>query len=304
MDTDFEVIIIGGSYAGLSAAMALGRASRKTLIIDSGLPCNRHTPHSHNFLTRDGEKPEVLRSIAIDEVVQYPTITMLNGIVVNVLKTTNGFEAITNDGQHFNGKKLLFGTGIYDIMPQVDGFEDCWGISVVHCPYCHGYEFKGEKTAILGNGEAAYHYAMLLRQWTKDLVIFSNGALEMTTGQAAAIRQQNIPAIEDEICCIRHNKGYMDKIVLKDGTKHSINVLYHRPLFVQHSSIPQALGCKLDENGYVEVDLLQKTSVAGVYAAGDCASPMRSVANAVATGSKAGAAINMELCNVEFQLIN
>lgn len=301
MNTEFEVIIIGGSYAGLSAAMALGRASRKTLVIDSGLPCNRHTPHSHNFLTRDGEEPEVLRNIATDQVSQYPTVTLLNDKVINAHKTNDSFEGITNNGLRFTGKKILFGTGIHDIMPKVNGFEDCWGISAVHCPYCHGYEFKGEKTGILGNGEVAYHYAVLLKQWTKDLTIFSNGQLKMTPHQATSLLQQNIMVIEDEICCIRHNKGYIDEIVLKDGAKHPIHVLYHRPDFIQHSSIPQMLGCTIDDNGYIQTDVLQKTVVEGVYAAGDCTSPMRSVANAVAAGSKAGAAINMELCLAEFE---
>jgi thioredoxin reductase len=301
MDTDFEVIIIGGSYAGLSAAMALGRASRKTLVIDSGLPCNRHTPHSHNFLTRDGEKPEVLRSIAIEQVIQYPTVDLLNDKVADAIKTHEGFEVITDSGRRFTGKKMLFATGIYDVMPKVDGFEDCWGISAVHCPYCHGYEFKAQKTGILGNGEAVYHYAMLLKQWTDDLVIFSNGTFQVTPQQASAISQQNIPVIEDEICCVRHNKGYMTEIVLKDGPEHTINVLYHRPDFIQHSNLPETLGCLFDD-GYIQTDFLQKTSIEGVYAAGDCATPMRSVANAVATGSKAGAAINMDLCAAEFEL--
>lgn len=302
MDTDFEVIIIGGSYAGLSAAMALGRASRKTLVIDSGLPCNRHTPHSHNFLTRDGEKPEVLRSIAKDQVAQYPTVTLINDKVINALKTTEGFEVINSSGLHFTGKKILFSTGIYDTMPKIDGFEDCWGISSVHCPYCHGYEFKGKKTGILGNGEAAYHYAVLLGQWTDDLVIFSNGAFEVTPQQASAISQRNITVIDDEICCVRHNKGYIDEVVLKDGATHQIHVLYHRPDFIQHSDLPQTLGCTIDDNGYIQTDFLQKTSVEGIYAAGDCSAPMRSVANAVAAGSKAGAAINIELCAAEFEL--
>lgn len=303
MEPNHEVIIIGGSYAGLSAAMALGRASRKTLVIDSGLPCNRHTPHSHNFLTQDGEKPEILHSIAKDQVAKYPTITFLNDKAINALKTEKGFEVTTNHGYRFIGKKLLFATGIHDIMPKIDGFEDCWGISAVHCPYCHGYEFKAEKTGILGNGEAAYHYAMLLRQWSNDLTIFSNGTFDASPEQASNLARHNITVIESEICCIRHSIGYMEEITLKDGSRHGLRVLYHRPAFTQHSGLTEILGCAIDEHGYITTDFLQKTTVEGVYAAGDNCSPMRSVANAVAAGSKAGAAINSELSAAEFESI-
>src|SRR5690606_19368783 len=146
-------IIIGGSYAGLSAAMALGRSLRKVLIIDAGKPCNRQTPHSHNFITQDGKTPAEISSIARAQVAQYETVTFLSGFAVEGKKTNSGFEIKTEKGEIFESKKLILATGVKDIMSEIPGFAECWGISVIHCPYCHGYEVRNEKTGILANGD-------------------------------------------------------------------------------------------------------------------------------------------------------
>src|SRR5690606_1025740 len=137
-----EVIILGGSYAGLSAAMALGRSLiRNVLIIDNGLPCNRQTPQSHNFLTQDGQSPSVIREFAKAQVLAYPTVQWLDDTAVKGEKVQDGFLINTASGQSVMTKKLIVATGIKDMLPDIKGFADCWGISVVHCPYCHGYEF-------------------------------------------------------------------------------------------------------------------------------------------------------------------
>lgn len=164
----FEVIIIGGSYSGLSAAMSLGRSLRQVLVIDSGLPCNRQTPHSHNFITQDGEKPAVISAKAKLQVDIYKTVQFYNGLAVKALKTESGFEIETESGVVFTSRKVLFATGVKDLLPEIEGFAACWGISVLHCPYCHGYEVKNEKTAIIANGEMGFEYAKLISNWTKD----------------------------------------------------------------------------------------------------------------------------------------
>ncbi len=145
---NFDVIIIGGSYSGLSAALALGRSLRHVLIIDSGKPCNEQTPHSHNFLTHDGETPRSIASKAKEEVSKYETVHFHSGLAVRGEKTDSGFEITTEAGESFTAKKLIFATGVRDIMPEIDGISECWGISVIHCPYCHGYEVRGEKTGL------------------------------------------------------------------------------------------------------------------------------------------------------------
>jgi thioredoxin reductase len=300
MNKDYEVIIIGGSYAGLAAAMALGRALRNVLIIDSGRPCNKQTPHSHNFLTRDGETPHEISAKAKEQVLKYPTITFLNAKATQGIKTDVGFEIGTDTNETFTGKKLLFAAGVKDIMLNIKGFAECWGISVIHCPYCHGYEVKGIKTAIVANGDAAYHYCVLLSQWTSQLTVFTNGKSTLTQEQLEKITAHNIEVIETEIDFFNQTAGKLESIVLRDGSVHNYTVIYSRAPFIQHSSIAQDLGCAIDENGLIVIDNTQKTDVPGLFAAGDCSTMMRSVAIAVAAGMKSGAMINHELSAESF----
>jgi thioredoxin reductase len=297
---NFDVIIIGGSYAGLSAAMSLGRALRKVLIIDSGKPCNRQTPHSHNFLTRDGQTPAQLSALAKEQVMNYKTITFYEGLAIKAAKTANGFEIHTLSGDHFSAGKLVFASGVRDIMPPIDGFAECWGITAIHCPYCHGYEVKHERTGILANGDGAFEYAKLISNWTKDLTIFTNGPSTLTEEQTAKIRSHHINIVEKEIGSFEHDKGYLRRVLFKDGSDFPLKAVYSKPQYEQHSDIPAALGCELTETGLLKVDAMQRTTVPGVYACGDNASAMRSVANAVAAGSFAGAALNKEMVEEAF----
>lgn len=296
----FDVIIIGGSYAGLSSAMALGRALRNVLIIDSGLPCDRQTPHSHNFITQDGEKPGIIAEKAKAQVLKYDTVKFLNDLATNGKKTENGFEITTKSGEIFETKKLVFATGVKDIMPEIKGFSKCWGISVIHCPYCHGYEVKNEKTGILANGNVAYHYAQLIRNLTKDLTIFTNGKAEFTQEQQNKLTRHNIPIIEKEIACIKHENGNVREIVFRDNSTFRLKAIYSRPDFEQHCKIPETLGCELTEQGLLKVDMFQKTTVKDIFACGDSASPMRSVAYAVATGNIVGSMLNNGMTEEEF----
>ncbi|UII20316.1 NAD(P)/FAD-dependent oxidoreductase [Fulvivirga ligni] len=297
---DYDVIIIGGSYAGLSAAMALGRSLRKILIIDGGLPCNRQTPHSHNFITQDGEKPHVIASKAREQVLQYKTVNLVNGLAVEAVKLNSGFRITTDSVDTYTAKKLIFATGIKDIMPEIDGFPHCWGISVIHCPYCHGYEVKSEVTGILANGDAAMHYAMLIRNLTDKLTIYTNGKATFDEAQRLQLDNHNIKVVEREIKAFDHNKGQLKSIIFKDETSAQLTALYAKVDFVQHTDLLEKLGCQLTEQGFIETNNFQQTSVADVYACGDNTSPMRSVANSVAAGNFAGAMVNMELCKAEF----
>src|SRR5690606_19696546 len=162
----FDVIIIGGSYAGLSAALALGRSLRHVLIIDSGAPCNRQTPHSHNFLTHDGEPPARIATQARDEVLRYDTVRFVQDTATEAVSQEHGFAVTTASGDRYTAQKLLFATGVRDLMPDIPGFADCWGISILHCPYCHGYEVRGRTTGVLANGDTGYELAMFINNWT------------------------------------------------------------------------------------------------------------------------------------------
>jgi thioredoxin reductase len=296
----YEIIIVGGSYSGLAAAMALGRALRKVLIIDSGNPCNKQTPHSHNFLTNDGKTPKEIAALARQQVQAYDTVTFLNAFVDSGSKTETGFAIQVETGETFTSKKLVFATGIKDTMPVIPGFTECWGISVLHCPYCHGYEVRHQKTGIFANGDDAFELAILISNWTNELTVYSNGKSTLTEDQANKLRKNNISIIETEIARLDHNKGYIENILFKDGSAAMVKAIYARLPFEQHSTIPQSLGCELTPDGYIKTDMAQRTTVPGIYACGDNTTKMRTVANAVAMGTTAGMMLNKEMTEQEF----
>lgn len=296
----YDVIIVGGSYAGLAAGMALGRALRKVLIIDSGNPCNQQTPHSHNFLTNDGKTPKEIAGIAKKQVQQYDTVSFLNALVTTGHKTKSGFEIKTDSGERFSAKKLVFATGIKDIMPGIPGFAACWGISVLHCPYCHGYEVRHQKTGILANGDAAFELATLLSNWTTDLTVYSNGKSNLSEQQTKKLEEHKINIVETEIELLEHKNGHAERIIFKDGTNATLKAIYAKLPFVQHSLVPQSLGCELSAEGYIKTDPALRTTVPGIFACGDNTTRMRTVANAVAMGTATGMMVNKELIEETF----
>jgi len=296
----YDVIIIGGSYSGLSAAMSLGRSLRHVLVIDSGLPCNRQTPHSHNFITHDGEKPAVISAKAKIQVDFYDTVHFYNGLAIGAITTESGFEIKTESGKIFTSKKVLFATGVRDLLPEISGFAECWGISVLHCPYCHGYEVKKEKTAIIANGEMAFEYAKMISNWTKDLRLITNGKSNLTSEQIQILKKHKIEIIEEEIESLEHENGNIKQIIFKNKSKTEVKAIYFKAPFEQHCPLPEALDCELTEQGLLKVDAFQKTTIPGVFASGDCHIQARSVAMAVSSGSFAGAMINKEIIDEEF----
>jgi thioredoxin reductase len=296
----FDVIIIGGSYAGLSAAMTLGRSLRQVLIIDANMPCNKQTPYSHNFITHDGERPAEIALKAKAEVSTYLTVSTIDDRATSANKLPNGYEVQVNSGKKFKGRKIIFATGIKDALPSISGFSECWGITVIHCPYCHGYEFRGKFTGIMANGDTAVHLASLVSNLTKNITLLTNGQATFTEMQKKKISNHNIKILESEVLEIDHKNGFIKNVIFKDGSKLLLDALYAAVPFMQHSTLPVDLGCGLSKNGYIEVDALHRTNIAGVYACGDNTASMRSVANAVASGNFTGAAVNKELCDEEF----
>lgn len=294
---NFDVIIIGGSYSGLSAGMSLGRSLRKVLIIDNGKPCNTQTPHSHNFVTHDGKTPAEIAKLAKEDVEKYDTVQFYNGTVV---KTAEGFEVETSSHEKFYAKKLILASGVKDIMPDIPGFAECWGISVIHCPYCHGYEVKNEITGILSNGDMAYEFSKLIFNLTKNLTLFTNGKAVLSDEQLEKLKNNNIILNEDEIKEVKHENGFIQKIIFKNGKEVPLQALYTKIPFEQNINVSDDLGCELTEQGFIKVDMMQKTTVSGIFACGDNVTMMRSVANAVAQGNFAGAVVNKELSDEEF----
>ena len=292
---NFDVIIIGGSYSGLAAGLALGRALKKVLIIDGGMPCNRPTPYSHNFITHDGDTPAEIAAIANLQVRIYDTVKFYDGLAISARKTEMGFEIHVASGEYFAAKKLIFATGIKDAMADIAGFEACWGISILHCPYCHGYEVRHKKTGILGNGETAYDLTRLISNWTNDLTLFTNGAATLAREQVEQLAKHNITTVEKDVERLEQTKGYIDHIVFRDGTQSAITALYTSVPFEQHCKIPESLGCGLTDEGYIKMDALHETTVSGVYACGDNVTRMRTVANAVAMGTTTGITVSKKM---------
>ncbi|GAB2829911.1 NAD(P)/FAD-dependent oxidoreductase [Ferruginibacter profundus] len=297
---NFDVIIIGGSYAGLAAAMTLGRALRQVLIIDSGAPCNASTPHSHNFLTQDGNSPAAIAALAKQQVEKYNTVQFYKAIATRAIKNEKGFEIHLASGEVFYAGKLIFATGIRDILPGIEGFAACWGISVLHCPYCHGYEVRDQKTGIIGNREYGYELAVLISNWTNDLTLYTNGASAISMEQKSKLEKHHIAIVEKEIDRLEHTNGYVQHIIFKDGTKTSVKAIYAPQPFKQHSLVAELPGCQLTDEGYIKTDALQETTVKGVFACGDNATRMRTLANAVAMGTTAGIAVNKKIIFEEF----
>ncbi len=299
-NTNFDVIIVGGSYAGLSAALALGRSLRNILIIDNGKPCNIQTPHSHNFLTQDGKTPKEISTRARRDIEQYETVKFYNGTAKVGVKTEDGFQIITSENERFTARKLIFATGIKDEMPNIKGFAECWGISVIHCPYCHGYEYRHRNTAIIANGPKAFHLAAMVNNLSDKVTLLTNGKAEFTVDELEKLAKRNVKIIEKTIHEIEHENGQLQNLIFEGGTKMPFDVAYGAVPFTQHSDIPVALGCELDDFGYLKIEAFQKTRVPNILVCGDNSNMMRSVANAVSSGNIAGALANGELVSEQF----
>ncbi|SOD14086.1 NAD(P)/FAD-dependent oxidoreductase [Pedobacter xixiisoli] len=288
-EPQFDTIIIGGSYAGLSAALSLGRLSKQVMIIDAGNPCNQTAPKSYNFLTQNGNIPKKILEVARQQVLAYTGVNFRNDQVIKLQGTDGDFEVFTKAGHSFSAKKVLFATGVRDILPRISGYSNCWGISIVHCPYCHGYEFSGKTAAIYAVGESARQLVNLLSPMHPNLTLIGrNGDQDFEFGD-------KVKMINQEISSIHHLNGQLSAVTFDNGNRLDIEVLYTDPNFEQHSDLPEAIGLKMTDKNLIYIGSNQQTSIAGIYACGDCTSLMRSIASAVASGNLAGAIINKAL---------
>ncbi|OON66467.1 NAD(P)/FAD-dependent oxidoreductase [Hymenobacter sp. CRA2] len=299
-DFPYDVLIIGGSAAGLSAATTLGRARRRVLVLDAGQPCNRPAPHSHGFLTRDGMPPAQLTAVAREQLGTYPTVVLQAGIAVRAEAHASGYRVTTAEGATYAARKLLLATGLHDELPLIPGFAECWGRSVLHCPYCHGYEVHSQPLGVLGNGDAGFEFARLIHQWSPDVRLFTNGPTTLTAEQTALLTVHGIEVIEARITAIAHEAGQLHHVELAAGSRVPLRALFARVPFRQSSDLGARLGCELTETGLLRCDEFGRTTVPGVYAAGDNSSPLRQLMAAAASGMKAGAFINHDLIAADF----
>jgi len=297
------VIVVGGSYAGLFAAMAHRRSLMKVLIIDSGKRCNKPTLHFHNLITHDGSAPGDVAASAKEQVLKYRTVEFLDGKVVSALKKNEIFEAGTEAKEVFAGRQLLFAAGLKDKMLPIPGFAECWGNSVHHCPFCHGYEVHGKALGIiLTNGKEA-PFVLMIYNLSKNLKIFTNGPSTIPQEWKEKFEKKRIPILESEIQEIEHyEKGQMKSVILKDGSKHILEGLFARTSVEQHFNVTKEIGSTINEMGFIQVDDFQKTNIPGVYATGDCATMYRALPVAIAAGTKAAAMLVKELVEENFYM--
>ncbi len=297
---DYDVVVIGGSYSGMSAAMALGRSRRNVLVIDGGDPCNKSTPHSHNFLTQDGVAPSEISKIAKNQILQYPTIRWDHGNVYDVMGEIGSFEVSIDGGKTVAGRRVILAAGLRDVLPEIPGFKACWGKTIIHCPYCHGYEFSDQKTGILTPANQAFEMLKLISNWTNNLKLFLLGDDSLEDEELDTILDKGVEIVNQPIQEVIHDRGVLNHLIMQDDSIEKMDVLYARLATEQRASFVRTIGCATIESGHLEVDMFGKTTVEGIYAVGDCAHPMRSVATAVYTGNIAGAMINKELIEEDF----
>ena len=298
----YEAAIIGGSSAGLAAALTLGRFGRRVIVFDSGAPRNKPAAHAHNFFTRDGEPPAELLRIAREQLKPYPSIVLQPLSITGAEKTPDGFQLTGSGGERFATKKLIITTGVKDLLPAIGGMAELWGQSVFHCPYCHGWEVKGEPVAIIANGDNAWHFAQIVSALNKDIAFLTNGPSTLSEEQTGKLRRKGFSIIETPLSAIQKENGGI-RIVFADGESIHRTAAYYRGDNLQyHNELARQLGCELSDAGSVVVNGMFETSVPGVFAAGDVSHDrLHQVSMAAAGGHTAAAACNGQLCAEDFE---
>lgn len=289
-----EVAVIGGSNAGLSAALTLGRARRSVAVIDDSRPRNEPASYAHNIYTRDGTPPDKLRRIGRKQLEPYGT-HFLNTRVTKAGGSKGAFQLTLTNGESLIAARLLLATGLSDDLPDVPGLRELWGKSIYTCPYCHGWEVRDTPLAVLGDGDEGYGYARLIRNWSCDLVLITGENTTLTAEQLDDIQAWGIGIIEANVTKYKSVNGELSALHLSDGQHLARQTVFMRPPMSLRGDLHRQLGCTLSNNSlYIAVDEMGKTSVPGVYAAGDIVSPMHAVIVAAASGTKAAAMMNHE----------
>lgn len=293
-DNLLDVAIIGGGAAGLTAAQVLGRARRNVAVIDSRDPRNRPAAHMHGFLSRDGMPPADLVATGRKEALDYG-VDLIDGHATEITShgTDPGFTLELTTGRQLEARAVLISTGLRDELPGIPGLRDRWGVDVLHCPFCHGYEVRDEPLGVLGGNvrELSIHQALLLPQWSRDVVFFADG-IDLTDGERARIRARGVDIVEDPVRGIVVDDDRLRAVELGDGQLVPLTALFVGPRFVANDSLLRGFGCDIGPSGFVTVDSTGRTSVPGIWAAGNVADPRAQVITAAGAGSAAAIAIN------------
>jgi thioredoxin reductase len=291
----YDVVVIGGGAAGLSAALVLSRARRKVLVVDAGQPRNAPAAHMHGYLSRDGLAPAELLATGRAEVEGYGGVSLAGTVTDVVPDGRTGFWVLLGDRQRISTRRLLVTTGLRDELPDVPGLAERWARDVLHCPYCHGHEVRDRRLGVIGGTPGSVRYAQIVRQWTHDLVYFTAPGT-LTPAERTALLARAIGVVEGTIDqLVIDEEDQLRGVQMDDGCVIPRDALFVPPRFVPNNILLLRLGCAIDPSGWVDVDATGLTSVPGVWAAGNIVDPRAQVITAAGAGSAAAIALNADL---------
>ncbi len=286
-----DVIIIGGSFAGLAGALQLGRARRKVTVLDTGLPRNRFAGHSHGLLGHDHKPPLDILAEARQQLARYPTVRLVNARAESVSGAIDDFCVLTGDGESLSARRLILSYGVVDQMPDVPGYAESWGTSVIPCPYCDGFEVADQHWGLVWSGPQSYNQVRLFHNWTDRLTIFADGH-DIPTDIRADLERRNTPVVDGRITEITRHGGRNPTLKLDSGRYLAVDILFAHPRNKPSAGLHESLGLATTATPLgtvLKVDERRETSMPGIYAAGDLTNPMiPSVTTASWQGTMAG----------------
>ena len=287
----YDVVVAGGGAAGLSAALVLGRARRRVAVIDAGAPRNAPAAHMHGFLSRDGMPPADLLAEGRDEVTGYG-VELVNDQVLGI---EPGFVVRVAEGRTVTARRVLVATGVGDELPDVPGVRQRWGKDLLHCPYCHGWEVRDQPLGVLGALPGSAQHALLVRQWSDDVVFFVH-TYDLMPAEQRQLEARRIRVVSGEVARLVVEDDRLTGVELTDGRAVARTAVFVRPGNLPHDDgLLAGLGCERNEAGFPLVDVTGLTSVPGVWAAGNVADPRAQVITSAGAGSAAAIAINADL---------
>ncbi len=302
MNQLFDCAIIGGGLAGLNAALVLGRARRSTLLLDNNNPRNVVTQESHGFITRDGIKPQEFREIAHKDIGKYPSVIYEKKEITSITKKDQLFELIASNKELYQSKTIIISTGLKDVLPDIDNIYEYYGKSLFNCPYCDGWELQDKPLVVIIEEQIqGFHFIQTIYNWSKDLIVCTNGKSILNSEQKRLIQNKGIKIIENKIKNFEGKNGQMEKIHFENGDSVIRKGGFVLPQPIQASDFAKKLGCKYNSLGGISVDFYGRTNIQGVYAAGDASvfAPAQLII-AAADGLKAAAGVNRDLIQKEF----
>ncbi|MFE5712313.1 NAD(P)/FAD-dependent oxidoreductase [Streptomyces sp. NPDC056501] len=295
----YDVVVVGGGAAGLSAALILGRSRRRTLVVDAGEPRNAPAAHMHGVLSRDGLSPAAYLEAGRREIAEYGVEWRAGRVTGAAPDGHGGFTVSLADGTNVAARRLVVTTGLVDELPKVDGVAERWGRDVLHCPYCHGWEVRDRAFGVIAHPRMPAHQALMVANWSKDVTLFLHTAEELSAHDAALLGAAGVTVVEGEVAGLVVEDDRLTGVRLDDGRVVAREVVFvGADRLVPGDGVLRRLGAALRETPFgefVTVDETGRTSVPGVWAAGNVTGPQEQVVNAVALGYRAGVAINNEL---------